>query len=416
MLEIKPEFKSLMNGIVYRHLKNKASSAEISSYQFDFSKWPEGEARSTLETFHKNSGRGFEYSQAVTSEAHRDYLLTINDRGLPKSLDLIRERLDEYVKGYWQDRFAFEIALNPARLDVLIKEYHSNKPTGVKLYKLNDEIGNLTRRQLEKIASGEAMVVIPGWEELSKYIGGFNPSCVTIITAPSGFGKTNLSVSLAQRASEIMPVLYYNMEMDYDNFAARFLHNGADISNEDWRTGAFIGNENSTNRMLKFAEERMKKHEIAFTGGEALTPGDIKAGAFAMFDGTQKGLVIVDYDQKIIVDRSKDEWKELLYAISDFEEVAKKTKTHWIVLCQGDDEGEIKASKRMRQVATNMLTFSKEKNGINSALDKYFIKGLKTRYSGDKVVEVGVDLAKSKVYEVGLMDLQKAPSKGRHAF
>lgn len=405
-----------MNGIVYRHLKNKTSFTEISTYSFDFSKWPECEARSSLETFYKNTGRGFEYAQAMTSEAHRDYLMTINDRSLPKALELVKDRLEEQVKLYWQDKFAFEVSLNPSRLDALISEYHSKKPSGVKLYKLNEEIGNLTRRQLEKIKSGDALVKIPAFPILSEYIGGFNPSCVTILTAPSGFGKTNLSVSLAQSASEIMPVLYFNMEMDYDNFAARFLHNGANISNEDWRTGSFIGNPNSENNILKFAEERQAKHEIVFTDGKALTVPEIKAAVYSMFDGSSKGLVIVDYDQKILLDRSKDEWRELLYAISEFEEIAKRTRTHWIVLCQGDDEGEIKASKRMRQVATNMLTFGKEKNGISPLIDKYFIKGLKTRYSGDKVVEVGVDLAKSKVYEVGLLELKVGAPKGKYAF
>lgn len=416
MFEAGDNLEVLLNALVFRALRGKAEYNEINSFDWQIDKWPTCSAKYIFNDLTLKSASGYEYAQSFCVDKYTDWFAQGSDFGFPASIKLAHEKVLEALKAFNREQLRLAIIRDPQRMDELIEKYLSSKPTGVRLYSLNQEIKTLVERQLEKVKSGEAMVVLPDFPLLSAYIGGFNPSCVTIITALSGFGKTNLAVSLGLSASKIMDVQYFNMEMDYDNFAARFLHNAAEVSNEDWRTGKFVESLSTQNKILNFASEVQNRGQILFTDGKALSAQEINSTIFSHFDGSKRGLVIIDYDQKIVLNRSNDEWKELLYAISSFEETAKRTKTHIIVLSQGDESGDIKASKRMRQVATNMLNFTKEKNPFDPLLDTYMIKGLKTRYSGDKVVELGVDLSRSKVFEVGLIEPQKVGKKGKYEF
>lgn len=415
MFDIDVEFTNLMNGILYRHLKNKTTHNEIASFGFDYSKWPDCSAKTAVNDFYEALPKGYDYAKAVTIEAHRGYLQTINDRSMPKSVDLVGEKLQGFIKKYWQQKFAREIQLNPENLDSLIEEYQTNKPTGVRLFSLDEQISGIVKRQLEKVNAGSSMVVIPGFEKLSDYIGGWNPKCITILAAKSGFGKTNFSVSLAQRASEIMPVLYFNMEMDEDNFSSRFIHNGAEIDNKSWRKGDFVTSVSATDRILAYTDQVKAKKPIRYSNGKALSLGEIRTAIFSMFDGSEMGFVVVDYDQKIRLAGKKDEWMEMRDAISELEEVAKATNTHVLVLAQADEDGHVKSSKRAEQGASNVLHFSKVENAFTANADRYYIKGSKTRYSGDMCVEVEVDLAKSIVREIGFMEPPKK-KKGANVF
>ncbi len=416
MFESGDNLEAHLNALVFRALKGKSDFNEINSYDWQFDKWPSCSAKSVFSDLLSKTSSGYEYAQSFCVDKYSEWFNQVSDYGFPSSVKLANEKVIDSLKVYLREQLRQAILREPQRIDELIEKYISNKPTGVRLYSLESEIKTLVERQLEKVKSGEAMVILPDFPLLSGYVGGFNPSWVTIITALSGFGKTNLAVSLGLSASKIMDVLYFNMEMDYDNFAARFLHNAADVSNEDWRTGKFVESLSTQNNILNFATEVQDRNQILFTDGKALSAKEINSTIYNCFDGSKKGLVIIDYDQKILMDRSRDEWKELLYAISSFEETAKRTKTHVIVLSQGDESGDIKASKRMRQAATNLLHFTKEKNPFDPLLETYMIKGLKTRYSGDKAIQLGVDLAKSKVFELGLIEPQIMHKKGKYEF
>lgn len=416
MFELDPDYEALMNGVAFRHLRDKAKHNELASYSFDYERWPECKAKEVVTFFYANLGRGYEPAKWETVQKFKEFLNEISDKSLPKSVDIISEQLAYYLKRHWQMKFAREISMFPERLDFLIQEYQQNRPSGVKVLSLDDELSNIIRNHKVSVDSGESLIKIPAFPLLSDYIGGFNPCCVTLLTAATGGGKTNLAVSLALSASEIMPVLFFNMEMDFANFSARFIHHGADINNREWRSGSFFSDPYAQNRVLDFQNKRKGKHEIFITDGHALTKEQIITKIHSIFDGTRPGLVIVDYDQKIILPGKKDEWKELQEVISDLEEVAKRTKTHILLLSQADETGRAKASKRMEQSATSGLYFVKQKHPFIPNSDQYFIKGFKTRYSGDMVIEIGADLAKSKVWEIGYMQAPPAKAKGTHGF
>lgn len=416
MFEIEEDFEGLMNGIVYRHLKSRTTHNEISSYAFDYSKWPECTAKTVVNDLYGALPKGYDYARAMTAEKHRDYLQLLNDRSLPKSLDLVGEKLSGHLKTYWQIKFARDVAAHPDHLDQLIQQYQADKPNGTQLYSLTDELPNLLKAHLAKLQAGEASIIIPDFPVLSDYVGGFNGGRLTLLTGKTGFGKTNLSISLAMSACKAFRTLYFNMEMSKEDFGARFIHNGADIDNKEWRKGTFLGNKAAEERIFKYLNDQATRKDIKFTGGKSLTMEEIKTTIYSMFDGTDFGIVIIDYDQKILLKNKTEEWRELVDVVSELEEIAKRTNTHIILLSQANDDGRSRASIRMEQGASSVLTFSKVSNPINPILDKYFVKGFKTRYSGPEVVELSVDLARSKVVEVGYMQQPKFQSKGKHDF
>ena len=239
MFEIDSAYEALMNGVVFRHLRGPSQHNELASYTIDYSRWPDCKAKEVITFLYAYLPRGYEVAKWNTIDRYKEYLNQISDKNLPKSLDVVNDQLSYYLKSHWQTKFAREVAMHPERLDILIAEYQANKPSGVKSYSLDDVLLNIVKKQVEAVQSGDALVVIPAFPILSDYIGGWNHSCVTLLTALTGLGKTNLAVSLAQSASEVMDVLFLNMEMDEHNFASRFVHNGADIDNKSWRTGKF---------------------------------------------------------------------------------------------------------------------------------------------------------------------------------
>src|SRR5690606_19276056 len=102
-----------------------------------------------------------------------------------------------------------------------------------------EELDQVMLEEGKKVQTSQSRKLIPGWEKLSRLIGGFNPGRVSVLIAESGVGKTMCALNLSLCASKSEPTLFINMEMTKNDIVARFVQMGARIKSEDWHTGAW---------------------------------------------------------------------------------------------------------------------------------------------------------------------------------
>lgn len=408
-----------MNAVVMRRLRDEASNNELVAHGVDGSTWPDCEPKNIALALNAKVRFGFLAAKTMIFTEHKDYLMVIRHHtfNLPLEVKKIVARQEECHKRYWAIVFQNRLEQEPDCLDKLINEYKKAQATPTKVLNIKNNVLNLVRQNEEMIKNGTAIVTIPGFELVSKMIQGFNPKSITMLTAMSGVGKTNYCVSLAQQASEIMDVLFINMEMDEFNFGSRFIHNGAGINNQDWRSGQYA-TEYNLKSIQEYDAKVKSKFNLEYTNGEALTQSQIESEVYRRFDGIKRGLIIIDYAEKAILPRKKDEWAELLDFYVGMEELSKRTNTHILVISQGDENGDSKASKRAKQPCSSVLTFTKEPSNLNVNLDRYLIKPLKVRYGQFKNIELNANLAQSKVSEVGFYESvpNNEKKRGRHEF
>jgi hypothetical protein len=416
---IDDNYLDFMNAVVMRRLRDEASNNELVAHGVDGSTWPECEPKNIALALNTKVRFGFLAAKTMIFSEYKDYIGVIRNHtfNLPYEVKKIVARQEECHKRYWAIVFKYRLEQEPECLDKLINEYKKAQATPTKVLNIKNNVLNLVSQNEQMIKNGTAIVKIPGFELVSQMIQGFNPKSITMITAMSGVGKTNYCVSLAQQASEIMDVLFINMEMDEFNFGSRFIHNGASINNQDWRSGQYA-TEYNLKSIQEYDSKVKSKFNLEYTNGEALTQSQIESEVYRRFDGIKRGLVIIDYAEKAILPRKKDEWAELLDFYVCMEELSKRTNTHIIVISQGDENGDSKASKRAKQPCSSVLTFVKEPSTLNTNLDKYFIKPLKVRYGEFKTVELNTNLAQSKVSEIGYHNAPPTIEKkrGRHEF
>jgi len=403
-----------MNAVIMRRLRDEASNNELVAHGIDGSTWPDCEPKSIALDLNAKVRFGFLAAKTMIFNEYKDYIGVIRKHTfmLPLEVKKILARQEECHKRYWAIVFQNRLQDEPECLDKLINEYKKAQATPTKILNMKHNVLSLVKTNEEMIKNGTAIVTIPGFEKVSELIQGFNPKSITMLTAMSGVGKTNYCVSLAQNATEIMDVLFVNMEMDEFNFGSRFIHNGAGINNNDWRTGRYA-NEGTLKSIQEYDSKIKTRFNLEYTNGEALTQSQIEAEVYRRFDGLKRGLIIIDYAEKVLLPRKKDEWAELLDFYVGMEELSKRTNTHILVISQGDEFGDSKASKRAKQPCSSVLNFCKEPSTLNKNLDRYFIKPIKVRYGEFRSIELNANLAQSKVSEIGWYEHTQVVEKKR---
>lgn len=284
---------------------------------------------------------------------------------------------------------ASKLLERPQDVDKIMSEFKTGKSTSVELRNVFDNYDAVVERHMRKIRQGEALKVLPAFPKLSKAIGGFNPGRITIIAAQTGFGKTKLAINLADSAAEVMPTIFYNMEMDCDEFMSMFVQKGAHIKNKYWADGSFITNDN-IKAILEGKKESYKN--LFISDGKTITTEELLSSIYIQAE-VNPHFIVVDYDQKVMIERTKEEWYGILKLVEALEEAAKVTHSHVILLAQANDTGNIKASARAQQPASAVLSFLKNENGIS------VIQSRKNRFGEPFCLEVDYDPSMSIVIE-----------------
>lgn len=226
------------------------------------------------------------------------------------------------------------------------------------------------------------LAVIPGFERLSDLIGGFNPERVTIVSALTGFGKTNLALNLAANASNKMVVGMINMEMGLIDLQDRLFAIKSKHSHNQVRTGKI----DWTKAIAMYSEERTQR--LFITDGKNLSLDQIYSEAYQLKQNKNLHLLFIDYDQKIDlrVDSKTPEWKALQLAVQAIEAMAKELKIHIVMLSQAADEGAPSGSKRSMYPASTVLYFTKVQKDEEEI---FILKPIKNRFGPtNKSIEV----------------------------
>ncbi len=204
---------------------------------------------------------------------------------------------------------------------------------------------------LLKQKENKERVIIPGFEMLSKMIGGFNFGRVVMLLGETGFGKTNLAINLLIRAATRSKCLFINMEMPLEDITNRLVVLATQKSFKELYAGNITYD--SAVYDLKSYGDNLK-----FTEGFSLTLQSIES---LMRKEKTNGLdfVVIDYDQKIdlTISRNIPEWKTLQVAIQRIEDLSKELEVCVILLAQVNREGSVSSSHRATFTAHTILNF-----------------------------------------------------------
>ncbi len=297
--------------------------------------------------------------------------------------------------GLW-DIAGRAIVASPLRGPEIVASLRKSS-SGVTAILLQESIEQEVIAHISALKNKESFVkTISGWEKLSAAIGGFNPSRISLLVAGSGVGKTTISLNLAISAIQTMPTLFVNMEMSPRDFTSRIIQLGAGITSSEWLYGY---TKETSSKAADFCSQIYNSKNFFFTDGRALSLDQLGALIYEFKEKHQVEFVVIDYDQKIKSSSKQDEWMTVLMAIEELEQVAIKTETYIMVLAQGDENNNPKASKRSIQPCASVLAFY-----MDEARQKYIVEATKNRFEKKFMLEVACDFSKYQVKEKDLIN------------
>lgn len=391
-----------LNKIFYQSLINEMFFRESLNLGVDFLTWPNDYNFEKAKSFYKTA----------TQKSYNAALIE-NEVEVPQ--DAFREIITaEEVKIFYADYLGFLKALelnkklsqNPEQATKLCNEFLNSKTSTAKIYSVDDALNNFIKSHEQKLKSGSADVILKSFPALSKQISGFNAGRVTIFTARTGFGKTNLGINLLKAAiDQDLCCAFFNMEMMIDDFAKRIAQAMFKINNYEFQNGSYVTKLNTDNK--SFSKNWL-------TGGSSMSISEINQVVFEIKRKQELHMVFVDYDQKILMSESgaKDEWMQIKKSVESLEAMAKKESVHVVMFAQTSDDkdGVPLASQRSMQPASAVVQFLKDDDGDN------VLKFIKNRFGSttDKV-KLAYNPESSSIIEVGVKEYTlPQPKTGRN--
>ena len=350
--------------------------------------WPEGNAKKILETYAElRETHGHSYAQHVTI---KDALRLKDSESIPSDISALKSAYKEALRSFKRQRFAEAVSISsPNEVDSLIENYLQQKTEQVDVIEFRTVANDLYKNAIKLSKKKLSKVEIPNWPVLSNMVGGFNPGRVCIVTASTGFGKTNVALNLAREASKEHGVLFINMEMMAKDLGERILLGALDASMRQITSEHYVPDSGRY--------EQIADLKLYYTDGKSLSIQEIY-GLARSYKRTKKiKMMFVDYDQKIAlsVSRETPEWKALQIAVEQLEELAKEIEIHITLLAQANDDGGLSGSRRSSFPASTVLRFY-ETNG------KKVLQATKNRFGvHNAMVEVMYQPEKSLVRELG---------------
>jgi archaellum biogenesis ATPase FlaH len=375
--------------------RDKSAEAGI-----DYTRWPDCQGKALISQYEAA------LRESDPFKAQRSVSQLAASLSLTADLDLLPDSLADLSAAYKGFEFlqrasqvGYQISQEPHRAYELFAELERNSISDAGMFDVAEISQDQFNRLAMEAAAKKMVKVIPGWEKLSHMIAGFNPGRVGMILAESGFGKSNLCLSLALAAQKSMRVIYFNMEMLIEDMMDRVHVVTSGVSWSELRRGHI---------------------PLYDTIKGKLVPGN-----FMMSDGVNKSveqiartvkrynhersldLVVVDYDQKLLLklDRGTPEWMALKKAFEDLEALAKETRTYILIAAQAsDDEGKVSGSLRSKYPCSVVMFFHDHpEHGPAISLKK-------NRFETDRnILQVDYDRQSTTVKEREIVHAHRAP-------
>ena len=388
------EFEKYFSAIAKKFITEPEFYEYFMKFGFDPSGWPDCDGRRF----------GVEFASLVRAKSVEHAKLhlrkksqQLGDYDLPNnSKEIITQFEEMKTFGIWKQA-AEQMLKNPFEAQEIISVANKKSMGSLETTVVQDVIEQYTIDHFMKIQSGQDVVTkINNWPILSKQIGGFNPARIFLVVAETGVGKTTLTLNLTLDALSTMNVLFVNMEMSESEMLDRIIQIGTKTKSDEWKGQNGIPDPNKT---AEFVKKLKTQGKFYLTNGRALSVDQISNLIFSHKENKNIDLVIIDYDQKIRSNYRGEEWQTIQKAIEELEEVAKITMLPIIILAQGDENNDPKASKRSKQSASAVLSFYRDEN-----LGKYFLTSKKNRFGPKFTLEMDCDLSIYKINEKHLHD------------
>lgn len=258
----------------------------------------------------------------------------------------------------------------PHKSRELVSTIHAKIQKPATMLRLFEVIERTVRDIEDRIKNDKTLVKIQGFEILSSLMDGFNPGRVSIFTAPTGFGKTNLGLSLFAGAIRSgLKSIFVNMEMAVEDIGARLMQIQARLTRDELKRPEYI-QKLSNAGVLDWA---INNSDFWLTDGRSMSLSDIATMVQVTKRAQPINLVFIDYDQKIEMTGKDEEWRFLQKAVQELEEMAKRESVHVVLFSQANDDGLPRASLRAMQPASAVVYFHKEN-------EQFRLKFLKNRF------------------------------------
>ncbi len=321
---------------------------------FDPSEWPECDAKTFAMNFHHLAeSKSVEYAKLHM----RTKVINLPRYEIPDTSEELIPLFHEFKKFGLFKCLGLNLCANPNQGEDIVKNFQKRPIQGVLTFDLKEHLEARILNHLQDAKDKKEMAVeIPDWPTLSRLIGGFNPGRVILLVAGTGVGKTTFAINLALSSIKKFPVLFFNMEMIQQDIIDRIVMSGAGISSYRWNSPT----ENESQALGSFVSDVYKNHSLIISDGRALSLDQIESEIYRQHSKEKPTLIIVDYDQKIRTRFQGDEWQTVLKAVERLEEIAKSTNTCIMILAQGNDNNDPKASRRSMQPASSVLSFHKD--------------------------------------------------------
>lgn len=376
--------------------------------------WPDCEAKFQVLKYKQlvDSGRSREYAWAQSV----DFITKLESEdfsNLPTAANQIFALYQDEIIKHKANEVIGMIRRNPLKLNDIMSNYDFCK-NSKKGFKLLTKTGLVAmERAIESSQKKESIKHIPGFENLSQLVGGFNPGRVGMLIAVTGFGKTNFAVSLANAITKKYSVAFANMEMSEQDFVEKVIMCANSITFKEMKENASKYGDRTVEWLSGISRRGV---EFYYTPGNTSSVAELRQYCLSYKKTDSKlDFLIVDYDQKISVTTSRDmpEWKALQIAVEQLESLAKELNMFVLLLAQ-EVEGDVGGSKRSKNPASFVLKFARRKNIDITNFDKAgkeqdYIQVVKNRFGpGRKILEVIYTPEMARVVETDrFLDEQK---------
>lgn len=279
-----------------------------------------------------------------------------------KDEEEISMQFKKYFRIHQYQALGERLQTNPDQGEKILSAFDVDRISAISTKSVTDFLPEKYEQFLEKQKQGKERVIIPGFEQLSRMIGGFNFGRVVMLLGETGFGKTNFAINLLIRAATKYKCLFINMEMPLEDITNRLVVLGTQKSFKALYDGD-ISYDTAVYDLKAYGDN------LKFTEGFTLSLQSIES---LMRKEKQNGLdfVVIDYDQKIDLVYSKNipEWKLLQIAIQRIEDLSKELQVNVILLAQLNREGSVSSSHRATFTAHTILNF--KGNDVGTVYDK----------------------------------------------
>jgi len=204
--------------------------------------------------------------------------------------------------------------------------------------------------------------IMTGWPSVDGELRGLAPGEVTLISGPTGHGKTSVAVSWLHEISvqNQVPAVFISLEMSLQGVMDRFVARASGHTLGNLWDGVMDGN-------VTRAIDAIHNSGLSVTDNSPRTITQILAIVEREALNRGSRLFVLDYIAEVVPDRKRkdEERNDQMYSrwVRALRQVAVTHGVHGVILCQNNKEGDLAESKSMSHVADFWFHFWRDHDG-----------------------------------------------------